>query len=35
VLRDLLETGEPCGDLTRLESPDASDSVRAKLLESR
>ena len=35
VLRDLLETGEPSGDLTSLENPDASEIVRVKLLESR
>jgi acetyl-CoA synthetase len=33
VLRDLLVTGEPTGDLSSLENPDASDVVRAKLLE--
>jgi len=33
VLRDLLVTGQPSGDLTSLENPDASDVVRAKLLE--
>jgi acetyl-CoA synthetase len=33
VLRDLLVTGQPSGDLTSLENPDASDIVRAKLLE--
>ena len=33
LLRDLLVTGEPTGDLTSLENPDASDVVKAKLRE--
>jgi acetyl-CoA synthetase len=33
VLRDLLVTGQPTGDLTSLENPEASEVVRAQLLE--
>lgn len=33
VLRDLLVIGQPTGDLSSLENPDASEVVRAKLLE--